>query len=113
MGLNAWGNRSFSAEKKSIFALNSLILLKTQPCITHSHTSFSFLHLHACCRHRHVMPTGQNNRTMKSLTVEPRSYTVVHSAYTEGSLMSEAKGKAVCLKKQYDPLWGPLTHIWA
>lgn len=32
-------------KKKSILALNSLILLKTQPCITHSHTSFSFLHL--------------------------------------------------------------------
>lgn len=96
MGRDAWGNSSFSAEK-CVFALNSLILLKTQPCIAHSHSSFSFLHPHACCRHRHVMPTGQNNRKMKSLTMEPRCYSVVRSAYAEGSLMSEAKGKAVRL----------------
>lgn len=44
------------------------------------------------------MPTGQNNRKMKSLTMELRCYTDVHSAYAEGSLTSEVKSKAVRLE---------------
>lgn len=37
-------------------------------------------------------------RKMKSLTMELRCYTDVHSAYAEGSLTSEVKSKAVRLE---------------